>query len=367
MKKHKIGIITYHNAINYGAVLQSYALNKYINSQNHNCEIIDYKCDKILLNYKLLNFRNKSFKSIINSILNIPCNIVKGIKFKKFINKNIVVSDKKYNSKNIDSSNDVYDVFITGSDQVWNLELNNDYNYFLKFVNRKNKKNSYAASFGNIDVLEKNVIEIKKLLSLYDNISVREQSTIKKLKDRCNLDSVHVLDPTFLISKNEWCKLISNKNNSENYILLYVLHEESAYLVAQKLSKLTGLKVYIITESRRKRIKGKYFRKSGPVDFITLIKNSSYVVTDSFHGTALSIIFNKNLKVVLKKKMQYFNERLISIINTLGLEECIVDMKSSDDKLIRKVNYKKIEPILKDNIIHSQKYINRIIMGIEEK
>ena len=163
------------------------------------------------------------------------------------------------------------------------------------------------------------------------------------------------------MSKEEWEKLVISNEKKEKYILLYVLHEESAYYIAERLGKLTGLKVYIITESRRKRIEGKYIRQAGPLDFITLIKNSEYIVTDSFHGTALSIIFNKNLKVVLKTKMKYFNERLTSIIETFGMQDCIVDKETTDEKLIETIDYKKNKNTIEECINASKKVIKEIV------
>lgn len=359
MKKSNIGIITYHNAINYGAILQTYALNKYINSLGRECETIDYTCEKINNSYKLINL--KSLKSFVNSVLNLKNNIIRRKKFGDFSKNNIKLSNKKYNRYNITEANGVYDKFITGSDQVWNLELNEDYNYYLEFVSDNNSKYSYAASFGNIDVLRKNSLKVKNLLEKFNIITVREKTTINDIKKECNLNSEHVLDPTFLLSREEWEKVDNHKKYKEKYILLYVLHEESAYYIAEKLSKLTGLKVYIITESRRQRIKGKYIRTSGPRDFISLIKNSEYVVTDSFHGTALSIILQKNLKVVLKTKMKYFNERLISIINTLFLDECIVNLQTSNEELLNKVNYEKVQVLLDKKIKESKKIIDAIV------
>ena len=101
MKNHKIGIITYHNAINYGAALQTYALNKYINNMGYTCETINYNCDKINQSYKLINLKQKSIKSVINSIINIPSNIVKKIKFTKFKKNNIIISKEVFNKNNI--------------------------------------------------------------------------------------------------------------------------------------------------------------------------------------------------------------------------------------------------------------------------
>ena len=150
-KPKKVGIITYHNAINFGAVLQSYALNRYINNCGVECETIDYHSNKIDSSYRLIRYQKGNLKLLLNSFIGIKNNILKKIRFNKF-KKNIVISKCKYDCDNVVSANDVYKTFITGSDQVWNLDLNDDVNYYLDFVNGDNKRNSYAASFGNIDM-----------------------------------------------------------------------------------------------------------------------------------------------------------------------------------------------------------------------
>ena len=361
MRKNKIAIVTFHNAINFGAILQSYALNKYINNCGFQCETIDYHSKKIDSSYKLFKFNIKKIKGTINSILGIKNNLSKHIKFKQFRNKYIKISKIKYYSNNVKKTNNIYTSFITGSDQVWNLDLSDDNNYYLDFVDEKNKRNSYAASFGNIDMLEKHEEYIKNILSKYNVISVREESAKIKLKEKFNIESSLVLDPTFLLNKIEWEEVCNDKKIKEKYILLYVLHEESLYKVAEKISQFTKLKVYVLNESYKKRIKAKYIRNAGPDEFINLIKNAEYVVTDSFHGTAFSIIFRKNLKVVLKNKNKHLNDRLISILNLFQLNDCIVNVDSEENVLLNKTDYSKSEKIINEEIKKSKQIINKIV------
>lgn len=360
-RKQQIGIITYHNAINFGAVLQTFALNKYINSLGINCETINYHCKKIDAAYKLLKFNANNPRVFINSLLGVRDNIIKKIKFKKFIENNIKLSKQKYNKNNIVQSNSIYNIFITGSDQVWNLDLNDDKNYYLDFVKDNNSKNSYAASFGNMSILDKEREYIKEQLNSYDVITVREKNGVDTLKEKLNIQSNLVLDPTFLLDSSEWLKICDKIDNHETYILVYTLHEESAYKIARKLSKLTGFKIIILTQSYKKRIKGKHIHSGGPVDFLTLIKNSEYVVTDSFHGTALSIIFRKNLKVVLKNSNKHLNDRLISILELFHLKECIITKDDSDECLTKTTDYTGSEEIINKQIEKSKKIIKNII------
>lgn len=356
--KNKVGVLTFQNAINYGAALQTYALNKYLNEIGISCETIDYRCKYIEDNYKLLSFEIKDMKKTINMIINLINNYIRKRKFNDFKAKYIKLSDKSYCAETVVNLNKEYNVFITGSDQVWNVDLCNDFNYFLPFVNDNNSRVSFAASFGNIKVLENNEKIIKNILAKYKKISTREKSGKIEIENKLGLECNHVLDPTFLLTDNEWSKLIPKRYEiEEKYILLYILHEESSYEIARKISEETGFKVYIITQSRRKRIEGKYIRNAGPIDFLALIKNSEYVVTDSFHGTALSIIFRKNLKVVLKNKNKYLNDRLVSIINELNLEDCIVNNNSYISKLVEKTNYYHSENILNSRIQDSQAYL----------
>ena len=168
MKKNNIGIMTFHDAINYGAALQTYALNKYINNLNYNCETIDYKCDYIENSYKILNINIKDIKGTANSILNVRNNVIRKNKFNKFLKNNVKISQLKYNSNNIWQSNSKYNTFIVGSDQVWNIDLCADFNYFLPFVNSKNERVSFAASFGDINIINRNGKIIKKELEKYN-------------------------------------------------------------------------------------------------------------------------------------------------------------------------------------------------------
>lgn len=358
-KNNKIGIITYHSAINLGASLQAYALNKYINNQGIECETIDYHTKKIDSFYNLIKFDFKNINVMINSIIGIKDNIEKKIKFKKF-NKNIKLSKEKYNQQNIKRANNKYDIFITGSDQVWNLDLNDDKNYYLDFV-KNNSKNSYAASFGNINIMERYNDFLKNSLEKFNIISVREESAKIRLKEKFNIDSSLVLDPTFLLNQKDWDDLNIKKQNKEEYILLYVMHEETAYKIAERLSNLLNLRVFVINQSYRKRIKAKYIRNTGPKDFISLIKNSKYVITDSFHGTALSIIYRKNLKVILKNKNKHLNDRLNSILKLFKLESCITDISTTDDVLTDNTDYSQSENIINNEIEKSKEILNRII------
>ena len=360
MNNKKIGILTFQNAVNFGAILQTYALNKVINKSNICCETIDYNSKKIKNAYKIIKIG--SVNLFVNSIIGLKDNIIKKAKFKSFLKKNVKMSLKKYNEKNISLSNDDYSVFITGSDQVWNLDLSEDKNYYLDFVDEnRNLLNSYAASFGNINMIERNKEYINCILKKYNYITVREKTAQEKLDEILKIKSTLVLDPTFLLDKEDWNRVIKNKRKTKKYILLYILHEEDAYIIANRIHELTGLKIIVLNQSYKKRIKAKYIRNAGPDEFLNYIKNSEYVITDSFHGTALSIIFRKNLKVVLKNKNKHLNDRLVSILKLFDLNKCIVNTSSSNKELILKTDYTDSEKLIEKEILKSKEVLNKML------
>ena len=350
----KIGILTFHRALNYGAILQTYALQQKLKIlfQTDEIYVIDYRCTKIE--------KNRSFTNVIKN-----GNIFKGIyllwkkiKFIKFERKYINLSPKKYDSKNYIEIDNDFDYIIVGSDQVWNLKITgNDKTYFLNFVKDNTKKISYAASMGNSKF--DNEEQILNLINSFNGISVRENETKKYFEEK-NIKNVNVnIDPTLTLNLNEIEKNCNKKTKkNEKYILTYNIKKpQKMYVLAEKLSKEKKLKVYAIPTA----MKSVYGKRCFPniTEFINLFKNSEYVITNSFHGTVFSILFHKKMLVELDPSGNG-NERIISLLKLFGLEERIMDndyMKIDNDinwnnveKILMKEN-QKVDKYLKSNII----------------
>lgn len=337
-KIKKIGIITFHNAINYGAILQIYALSTFLLNNGYDCEVIDYQNEKFKHNYKAFRVFSKDLKGLISACIKIPNNFVKNKRFKRFLVKNVHLSDKKYNISNIKLSNNEYNIFITGSDQVWNYILTNDYTYFLNFVKKPNKKISYAASTGSGSFEYGDINEIKKDLEDFDEITVRESELKSYMENNFNIKSEKVLDPVFLLSVDEWNKFIKN-DSSPKYVFVYMLNENGVYDIAKKISNKLNIKVICVQNTFSKKIKAKYKLNASVEEFLNLIKNAEYVVTDSFHGAAFSIIFRKNLKIVYKKNFANLNIRLKSLVEEFNLQSLVVDNNTPILDLIKPVIY----------------------------
>ena len=315
----KIGVITYHRAINYGAILQTYALQVALNKIGIESEVIDYRCKNIEEKY-WKTFKKQSIKAMIKGIMLKKRNDEKRKKFYKFTKENIKISNLKYlTHSELTKSNNEYDYFITGSDQVWHYYLTNmDEAYFLNFVKDSNKKCSYAASFGMQTLPIQYEEQYKHLLKDYYRMSVREEQGRSIIKNLINKDVPVVLDPTFLLNRDDW-KKVSIEPKEKDYILIYIMKgSDTLFKFAEELSRETGCKIKYITNGLKKPIEAEYITTAGIEEFVGLFANARYVITNSFHGTAFSLIMNKDFFLELQAPPAA-NDRLENIMDTYNL------------------------------------------------
>lgn len=369
----KIGTITFHCAYNYGAMLQTYALQQRIKSKGYKTEIIDFVPDELNDAYKvqLLDF-SKGINRFISSLTTYNIKKKREEIFKKFLNEKIEISLKKF--RTVDELRKAeldYDLCITGSDQVWNPEIVHSSAYFLDFGNKKMGRMSYAASFGQENILEKYEEEIGALLKNFEIISVREKSGIDLVKRLSKKDAIQVLDPVFLLSKEEWKFLendvIEKLNLKNGYILLYSMEKNVKLLeYAEKLKKYMNKPIVIIHSSYGLKVQIEILKSkninivvAGPQEFITLFSNANFIITNSFHGTSFSIIFDKPFLCIPHSTR---NTRMESILNLLKLEKRF--LKDTDNylegkELYIKGNFKdvKTELIMKKEIEKSENFL----------
>lgn len=346
----KIGIITFHDCSNYGAAFQMFGLYKTLKKNGFDVEVIDYKNIFISSDLQLKNMKKiKSIKGLVRFILFYNKYKTKKEKFDDFLKKYIKLSKETYYSNNIFDSNKIYDAFITGSDQVFNLNLTReDYNYLLSFVEQNKLKLSYAASIGQSSIKEDFIENFKKYILKLDNILIRENNA-KEILNKIGIKNCNVvLDPSFLIEKKEWESISKKIDIPKNYILLYLVSptEENFYF-ARKLSNLK--KIPIIYINYKPTIKKGVINKWGvsPEEFLFLLKNSTYVITNSFHGTALSINLNKQFFYELSKKENNANSRIIELIEKFNLTNREI-INYENEYIDCKINYEKINKNLED-------------------
>ena len=351
----KIGIITYHRAKNLGAMLQSYALQKTLEKYKGKCEIIDYRNEKMEESYKVKKiWECKSLKEKIKNILFMKKNKAFEEVRKEFNEKVQTISTKKYNKNNIKEANNDYDLFVTGSDQVWNVKLNyDDENYFLNFAEDNNKKNSYAASFGTNKINEEQKEKICNQLKTFNKISVREEEGKNVVRELTGRNSELVLDPTLLLNKYEWENMINNERiEKEKYIFVYVIAYTPTLLeFARKLGKERNCKVICFHTSYQKYRGMKNLTKVSPQDFLNYIKNAEVVVTSSFHGMCFSINLQKEFYYELDENKVNNNSRLKTLATTLNLEDRrIINGKCINNRINYSEVTKKLEAERKKSI-----------------
>lgn len=329
----KVGILTFHDADNHGAVLQAYALQETIKRAiTSNVEIIDYKQPEIVKSYKVFNLRTDNLKSLVRSIisnsLHLGIKVSKKKRFASFRKMHLHISPDRYDKPEKISELGAYDAYVVGSDQVWNPEITKyDATYFLNFCRKDAGKISYAASFGKDVLSAEEEAFARKYINHFDWISVREDSAAEILNRMLGKKSVQVLDPTLLLEPDRWMELAGSQYSGfpgmKDYLLVYRMSRNDEVLkVAARLSEKLGLDVLYLNDSiRRNKYGFKHIRGIGPIDFLNLMANASFIVTNSFHGTAFSIIFKKKFVSIPHETR---GTRMASLLKLLKLEDRMI-------------------------------------------
>lgn len=343
----KIGILTFHNAINYGAVLQCYALKEFLSRRGHDVQVIDYRNEYVEDYGKLLpKAVVKQQKGILKKLKCIITNIILYPKrrriskvFKMFTDTRLNKSILYRSAREIPST---YDCIVFGSDQIWNPRLCGGFDpvFYGQFPKGKTIFVAYAASIGNTSLVNENEwAEVCRKLAAFDFISVREIQLKQSIEQRMPISVDNCIDPTLLVDSSVFSSL-AIKPAISNYIFLYnVLHDDNSEAFAAYLAKETGCKVVIGQAKPRmrnnKRSKGSIFVDSAsPEEFLGYIMNADIVIGNSFHAIALSIVFKKNFYSLESGK----SERILSLLSQLGLTDRHV--KSTDRPIsLENINY----------------------------
>ena len=330
-----IGIITIHKINNYGSVLQAYALQQICESFGFDVEIIDY-------NFPNLQHRNNKYNVVCDSQPNEP----KFIKLlfarallrqhngiSNFVKQYQHLSIHTYNSPDeLKSTPPQYDVYITGSDQLWSpRHCNGDPAFMLHFAPDNALKISYAASIGTNCIPAELNPQYQELLSRYAHISVRENSGVSVVKEVADMDATVVLDPTLLLNRDQWnhiatpCRLFKKK-----YILCYFLNytfNAFPYVdhLAEYMQKQTGYEIVRVARPPHKLgLPHTHYRVgASPEDFLALVRDAEMVLTTSFHGTAFAVNYGKPVFTVVQDR-NASDSRQVSLMHNLGLDEQVL-------------------------------------------
>ena len=371
MEKIKVGIITIHNSPNYGACLQTYALFKYLELQGFDCQVIDlYRPGmngyKYSYKYQPLRQKQSYIKLKLKTIRDIIIKKRTNLRNDKFETFNNYI---KYSSpyKSIDElykSPPQYDIYISGSDQIWNpLHGFNIEPYFLTFAPQNSIKISYASSIGLNDLLYEEKTMFSYWLSDYKAISVREKQAQLLLNDFMGNDIVEVLDPTFLLNREQWIEISRPPQFRNKYIAIFSLQYSKELIeYGIKLSKESKIPLYVLGQGKpTKRIKAAiYIENAGPLDFLGFLKSADIVLTDSFHGTALSIILGTNN---FYSYIEFGNKRgvrITNILSTFDVSNHLLDSslaQSYKELIDNKIDHIKLFETIKSKQLISQKFL----------
>ncbi len=334
----KIGVLTFHYAHHYGAQLQAYALMKAITDQGVDCEIINYVRKDTIEGNRLLKegLSARALLSNANTLLNYRKLSRRYRRFESFVNVNMKLSEKFYGTfAQLSSDTPSYDVYVCGSDQIWNpliyKENTFDPAFFADFA-QAGRRVAYAPSFGISSIPEDKRELLKSYLEKFDCLSVREMQGEKIIMDITGRDSCTVLDPTLLLDGEQWSDLASAPVFNEPYLLCYFITDARKYSgFVHSLATKYGLPVVSLCGSRRVVSQTRHkVLDAGPREFLGLFKNASVVCTDSFHGTVFSINFKKEFFCFesSQRAEKAVNSRLNNILGKLDILERIFSIKA---------------------------------------
>lgn len=355
----KIGLLSMHCTINYGASLQALSLYKYLEKRGYDITIINYR-PKYLTDIYEKNHENerKKVKTKLKYLV-----VGKRYKkrfdaFRKFENY-LKLSKTCYTYEDLQNLKESYDIYICGSDQIWN-PINTQYDkaFFFGFVNRNALKLSYAASIGQDKLDEQSIQFISENIKRFQGISVREKSAKDLLEREMNTASVQNIDPVFLTSTDEWKTYEIPIKTPPKYILLYAIGMQplSDELVREIKNKSKVQCITIQYNAFKDKNTDYLMDDIGPGEFLYLLRNAEYVVTNSFHGIALSLLFKK--KLVAYRSLDR-NTRIESLLQLVGMTDLqissIEEYKAKDwDRIWEQ--YKNIDVIIEKEIEKADLY-----------
>ena len=371
----KIDIITCHNIKNYGSVLQTYATQTILQRLGHDAEFIDYQrpgTSEQEFKHTVLSESNLAKKKFIGKMM--PLILAPSFKkmnnvFNTFLKNNICLTENTYySSEDIIRNMPQADVYASGSDQIWNSSINRriEKTYLLDFVPDNVPKISISSSFGKQNLDDYEIPVMKRYLFRYMNISVREKSGLHILQSLGITNGYFSIDPTFFLKENEWMKIREPSKHPKKYILVYQLHrnkELDGYV--KRLEKYYGISCLRVTLYYHYILKGeKIVVSPTPGQWIDLISNATYVVTDSFHMTAFSIMFHKKF-VSFFSEGQY-NGRIDNILQTTGLLDRKINDSYNMKLLDNEIDYSNADLVIEEKRKNAIEWLKKVLSQCEE-
>lgn len=359
----KIAIVTLHRVYNYGSALQAYATQKVFEKRGHSTQIIDYITPQ-RTRWKLFwgNGADNQ-KGIAYRVAKIGSFILKEKTFGHFVRTKLNLTRKYITAEELEKDPPKADIYVTGSDQTWNSYYNEgiDKGFFLDFLPLDARRIAFVASFGKTELDANEVSETKKLLSRYENISVREESAVQIVSDLGLEAPVQLIDPTLMLEKREWVEIASPRLVKEHYLILMLLYNEDNHATeyARKIADKKGLKLVKISwEMKKPTMADQLFTHRSPSDFLSLFYYADFVVTNSFHGLAFSINLEKQFIVVPRNE---FNSRIESLLKLTGLEKRLVSDETQLNVASEQIDFQPVREQLMVERKRAEEFIEKAL------
>lgn len=383
---HKIGLVSVHNP-NYGSMLQTYALHTYLNGIGADNEIIlytkknDFRQIRRLMNIQLVLMKGRVVYRDIYCRLFHP-DIAKQLslrmsKFEDFKNKHFKFSRNHIGWKDLLTTNQDYDTFIIGSDQVWNpINIGTDF-FNLLFTEDSKYRISYASSFGVSSIPNSQIKKTRHYLERIQCLSTREKAGVEIIKNLTGRDAELVCDPTLLVNKDLWDRLKGEKRFiNEKYIFCYFLGNNPGHRdFANRFKAKTGYKLVALQHLDELILSDINFADIkpfdvGPAEFVNLISNAEFVLTDSFHGTIFSLLYHKRFFTFSRFESSSkgsTNSRVISLLEMMGVKEHHIKVTQAiDDCLKAEIDFDLIDKKIDVFRQKSREYLHKALANRDD-
>ena len=359
--KKRVSFITVHVGSNFGSNLQAIATSEVLRGLD---------CEPVCVNYipPRTTYRRYwqtsivSLKKFARRFLFFPLYVIEKKNFEKFLSRYCNVSKAIYRDDDFSKVCPKADVYMTGSDQVWNFTHNEglDSHYFFEGI--KDKKIAFSSSIGKDSLPEQEQKWIEAYTKEYSDISVREKSAVK-IFEEMGRNVVQVLDPTMMLNKNEWYKYAKPRLIEEHYLYVYfpynIADEFVCYRAVKQLA--TKYKLKVVSSSFNYYVDShvdKTIRFADPGDFLSLMIYADFIVTNSFHGTAFSINLHKDFFVFMPSK---FSTRITSVLEMCNLEERLISGDLKDSDFEHNIDWNKVEKILAKERVKALSFLKKVL------
>lgn len=365
METKKVGIVTFHTGNNYGANLQAYALQSYITHMGFNVKIMDF-------NPLVYDTYDRIFRKVgggrIRNVYHFVCQLIhyselrrRANRFEDFRNAFYKRTDKRYlTAEDFLRNHESFDYYVSGSDQVFNPNVSFSDCYFLAFDKNNGKKVAYAPSLGVANLSTEQMSRIKKHISDFDCLSCREENGAAVLSQLAGSYVPTVCDPVFLLGKDEWLNIASKVEEKRPYIFVYDLNGGHRLIeLAKRVSDSAGIKTIICATTNTHSLYSgvKCLRSLGPKELLGYINEARYVITDSFHGTSLSLLLGT--KVLPLISVSKTSSRIEFVMNKLGVGNQIV--RDVNNFIINDITFEHYSDTLAEYISESKEFLKQAL------